>query len=64
MVDTMIELLHSPVERAQTVQDSIWYGLRGTVVSLTDGREDMSAASRPDGLAEAGMADQPVHRHS
>jgi hypothetical protein len=64
MVDMMIELLHSPVERAQTVQDGIWYGLRGTAVSLADGREDWSVASGPDGLAEAGMTDQPIHRHS
>jgi hypothetical protein len=64
MVDTMIKLLHSPVERSQTVQDGIWYGLRGAVVGLADGRGNRSATSGPDGLAEARMTDHQIHRHS
>ncbi len=64
MVDTMIKLLHSPVERSQTVQDGIGYGLRGAVVRLADGGDDRSAASGPDGLAEARMTDHQIHRHS
>jgi hypothetical protein len=53
----MVDLLHSPVERPQTVQDGIWHGLRGTV-GLADERGDTSG---PDGLAKARMTDHQTH---
>jgi hypothetical protein len=64
MVKTMVKLPHSPVERAQTVQDGVWNSLRGAVVGLADGRGNESTTSGPDGLAEARMTDHQIHRHS
>jgi hypothetical protein len=57
VVETVIQLLYSPVEGPQTVQDGSWHGLRGTV-GLADER---SATSGPDGLAKARMTDHQTH---